>query len=94
MQAKSPVSQQAHEMVQNGATLLDVRTPEEYAQGHVQGAVNIPVQVLPQRIAELGDPGKPVVVYCQMGGRAASATEILKRAGFQSVLNLGSINAW
>lgn len=94
MQPKSPVSAEAHAMVENGATLLDVRTPEEYAQGHVEGAVNIPVQVLPQRLAELGETSKPIVVYCQMGGRAASAAEILRRAGFQKILNLGSINAW
>jgi len=58
------------QLVADGALLLDVRTPGEFADGHVQGALNVPVQVLESRIAEL-DPARPVVVYCRSGNRSA-----------------------
>lgn len=91
---KSAQSEQAHELVEAGALLLDVRTPEEFAGGHLPGAINIPVQELPQRLGEVGSAPKGVVVYCAAGGRSASAAEILKRAGVTQVLNLGPMSAW
>jgi phage shock protein E len=94
MAGQSDVSRKAREMVEQGATLLDVRTPEEFAQGHLPGARNVPVQVLAQRLAEVGSPETPVVVYCAAGGRAATATELLRRAGFRDVHCLGGIGAW
>ncbi len=57
--------------VASGATLLDVRTRDEFASGHVKGALNIPVQELGQRLSEV--PRGAVVVYCRSGGRSASA---------------------
>lgn len=84
----------AREMVKNGALLLDVRTPDEFRGGHLDGALNVPVQELGGRVSELGDPGRPVVVYCQAGGRASMAEQLLRRAGFQEVFNLGGISAW
>jgi phage shock protein E len=88
------ISAKAKAWVKSGALLLDVRTPEEYTQGHLEGAVNIPVQVLPQRIADVGAKDRPVVVYCMSGGRSQSAADLLKRSGFQEVLNLGPMSAW
>ena len=76
--------------------LLDVRTPEEFAKGHVPGALNIPVDQLTARTQELaahrdGD----VVVYCERGGRAAKAATVLREAGFLNVLHLeGDMSAW
>jgi NADPH-dependent 2,4-dienoyl-CoA reductase/sulfur reductase-like enzyme/rhodanese-related sulfurtransferase len=67
--------------------LLDVRTPREYADGHVPGAVNIPVDELRTRLGELPRDGQ-IAVYCQAGHRAYLATRILKPAGFQAA-NLG-----
>jgi rhodanese-related sulfurtransferase len=61
--------------------VLDVRTPEEYQAEHVEGALNIPVQELPQRLGELGAPGPEVLVYCRSGNRSASAVTLLQRAG-------------
>lgn len=86
----------AHEAVQTqGALLLDVRTPHEYAQGHLSNAINIPVQELPGRLGELGDDRtRPVVVYCQSGSRSAAAARSLQAAGFTSVHDIGPMSNW
>ena len=91
-EAATEGSPDAHEMVANGATLLDVRTPGEYARGHVEGSINIPVQELEQRIAEVPE-GEAVVVYCQSGVRSASAARTLRSHGYE-VHDLGSMSAW
>lgn len=88
------LSAKAKEMVAAGAALIDVRTPAEFAGGHVEGARNIPLQALPQRLAEVGPPEQPVVVYCQMGGRSAKAADLLRGAGYKDVFNLGPITNW
>ncbi len=59
--------------------LLDVRTPEEFARGHYPGAINLPVDDLEFRFAEL-PPNRPVLVYCAAGRRAARAQTILWRS--------------
>ena len=63
--------------------LLDVRSPQEFASGHLPGAVNIPVDNLRGRLAEL-PAGKPLAVYCQVGQRGYLATRILNQAGFDA----------
>lgn len=72
-----------------GATVLDVRTPQEFRGGAYPGARNIPVQELQARIAEV-PKGKPVVVYCASGMRSASAARVLSQAGFD-VVNAGGL---
>jgi rhodanese-related sulfurtransferase len=62
--------------------LLDVRTPEEFAAGHLPGAVLIPHDALALRLDEL-DRGRPVVVYCRTGRRAAIAEDLLRQRGFE-----------
>jgi rhodanese-related sulfurtransferase len=76
--------------------VLDVRTPEEYAAGHIPGAVNIPHDQLRDRVAELGaDPGAEIVVHCQSGRRASMAEDVLHGAGFTNVVDLeGHMAAW
>ena len=76
--------------------LLDVRTPEEFAAGHIPGAVNIPHDQLPNRLAELaGAKDKEVVVYCRSGRRSAIAQETLTSQGFKSVKHLeGDMLKW
>ncbi|MBR5288464.1 MAG: FAD-dependent oxidoreductase [Clostridia bacterium] len=64
-------------------TLLDTRTPGEYARGHVDGFINIPVDSLRERIDEI-EPGKPVYVICQSGLRSYIASRILAGVGFES----------
>ena len=82
----------ARRMVADGAVLLDVRSPAEFASGHVDGALNIPVQELTNRMGELR--GKPnVVVYCRSGARSASAAAVLQRKGYD-VVDIGPMQAW
>lgn len=81
------------ELVAKGALLLDVRTPEEFRERHIQGAVNIPVQELGARVRELGAKERPIVVYCRSGARSATAAAMMKAAGYQ-VLDIGGIGNW
>jgi phage shock protein E len=73
-----------------GATVVDVRSPEEFRGGAYPGALNIPVQVLPQRLAEL-PRGVPIVLYCASGIRSGAAAQLLRRAGFADVVNAGGL---
>ncbi len=73
--------------------LLDVRTPEEFAGGHIEGAVNIALQSLSQRLPEL-PTDRPVVIYCRSGNRSATAAHLLTRAGYHDLYDLGGIIAW
>lgn len=84
----------ARELVERGALLLDVRTPGEFAGGHIAGARNVPLQELGARVGELGDRDRPVVLYCASGMRSASAASALKRAGFKHVFDLGAMGRW
>lgn len=84
----------ARELVQSGAVLLDVRSPQEFAGEHVEGALNIPVHDLPRRISELGPPNRAVVVYCHSGARSASAAGFLRQAGFHHVHDMGAMFNW
>jgi phage shock protein E len=82
--------QEARALVQRGARLLDVRTPEEFAAGHMPGALNVPVDVVAARApSELAPLDAPVVVYCRTGRRSARATELLQSLGFTQVHDLG-----
>ena len=83
----------ARELVKQGALLLDVRTPGEYAEKHIPDAVNIPVQELESRMAEL-PRDRPIVVYCRSGHRSARAATMLKTAGYTSVYDLGAMSNW
>jgi len=74
--------------------MLDVRTAEEYAEGHIKGAVLIPVQVLAERLAEV-PKNKQVYVYCHSGTRSARAAKMLAKNGFTNIENvMGGIVAW
>lgn len=82
----------ARKLVQAGAFLLDVRTPEEFAEGHVDGATNVPVDALAERLADVPKE-REVVVYCRSGGRSARAASLLREAGYE-VHDLGAMDAW
>ena len=89
-----------------GAVLLDVREPEEFAEGHVAGAANIPRGLLEFRVEahpamagvtspELALRDRPIIVYCRSGGRAALAVKSLQDMGFSAVASLaGGIQGW
>jgi phage shock protein E len=74
--------------------VLDVRTPQEYAEGHVPGAVNVPHDQLASRLAEV-PKDKDVVVYCRSGRRSALAMDVLAANGYRRVSHLeGDMQAW
>ncbi|HET8733213.1 MAG TPA: rhodanese-like domain-containing protein [Anaeromyxobacteraceae bacterium] len=84
----------AKALVGAGAKLVDVRMPDEFASGHVPGAVNIPLHELTSRLAEVGPTSTKVVVYCRSGSRSASALKSLQRAGYANVYDMGPATAW
>jgi rhodanese-related sulfurtransferase len=74
--------------------LLDVREPVEFDYAHIQNSVLIPLQQLPQRLAEL-DPEQEIIVICHHGVRSLQAAHYLRQQGFRYVVNLsGGIAAW
>jgi phage shock protein E len=74
----------------DGAVVIDVRTPGEYARGHVAGSTNVPVDEVVHRIEEVvPDKTTPLVVYCQTGRRSETAAELLEGQGYE-VRDLGS----
>jgi rhodanese-related sulfurtransferase len=75
-------------LLKDGAQVVDVRGPGEYAGGHAPGSVNIPLHELEQRAREL-DPGRWVIVCCASGTRSALARRKLRALGFERVLNAG-----
>ncbi|HEX2871157.1 MAG TPA: rhodanese-like domain-containing protein [Polyangiaceae bacterium] len=87
-------SADARQLVKAGARLVDVRTPDEFAAGHIPGAINIPVQQLDARMSELQPKDAAVVVYCRSGHRSGNAARLLKGAGFVAVHDLGPMSRW
>ena len=80
----------------SGTTILDVRTPAEYAQGHLPGAVNVDVSS-PEFMAQIGrlDPTKAYAVYCHSGSRSAAAVSMMAQQGFAAAYDLaGGLQAW
>lgn len=87
----------ARSLIASGAVVIDVRTADEFATGHLAMAVNLPVGELPGRLAEVdrlvgGDRTRPIVVYCAAGSRAARARTALEAAGYTNVVNGGGID--
>jgi rhodanese-related sulfurtransferase len=76
--------------IKAGATVVDVRTPEEFADGSYPGALNIPVQDMAQRAGEI-PRDKPVVVFCASGARSAFAARLLKTNSWSDVTNGGGL---
>ena len=76
--------------------IIDVRTKEEYDDGHIPGAKLVPVQILPMKLDELGVyKDKPVLVYCASGGRSPRAVEILVNNDFKNIYHLSrGISSW
>jgi len=70
------------ELVQNGAQIIDVRTQGEYASGHIDGSLNIPLQALENNVGKL-KKDKPVITCCASGMRSGSAKGILEAQGFE-----------
>ena len=77
-----------HELVQKGATIIDVRTTGEFNGGHIKGSVNIPLDRLQNHLPKI-NKDKPIITCCASGIRSASAKSILLSNGFLEVYNGG-----
>ncbi len=78
--------------IKAGAAIVDVRTPDEFADEHYPNARNIPVNQIQARMGEIGPKDAPVVLYCASGARSALAAKLLKAAGFADVMNAGGLD--
>ena len=78
--------------LETGATLLDVRTTDEFKVGCLPNAKNIPLAILPVLAHEHMEKHEPVLIYCRSGGRAVIAEKILASLGFTDVTTIGSIH--
>jgi len=74
------------DVIAEGAFLVDVRTPAEFAAGHVKGSVNIPLDKVASQLPKFAN-NKNIVVFCKSGGRSTMAKAILNNAGFKNVVN-------
>lgn len=74
---------QVKELLEQGAVIIDVRTPGEFQGGHVKGSKNVPLQEIQGRVDELKAIGKPLVLCCQSGGRSGQATGFLRQKGIE-----------
>ncbi|MFM2284525.1 MAG: hypothetical protein RLZZ543_21 [Bacteroidota bacterium] len=74
-----------------GRTLIDVRSPMEFASEQLPGSLNFPVDTISQHVDEIKKMNQPIIVYCRSGARSAMACQILKEAGLSGFHNGGSI---
>ncbi|HKK49657.1 MAG TPA: rhodanese-like domain-containing protein [Alkalispirochaeta sp.] len=82
-------TERLQQLMEDGALVVDVRTPEEFRAGHVEGAVNIPLDEIVNRSQELGDGEQPVILYCNSGNRSGQAIVRLHRHGLGNLTNGG-----
>ena len=79
----------------NDYIILDVRTPEEFAEKHIPDAINIPNETIgTEEIPELPDKEQLILVYCRSGNRSKQAAEKLVRLGYTNIVEFGGINDW
>ena len=78
-------SEQINEAMAEGAVIVDVRTPQEYNEGHISNSLNVPLQQIEARIHTLKKKDKTVILCCKSGGRASRAKSILERNGVKCV---------
>ena len=80
---------------ESGYLILDVRTPEEFAERHIPGAINIPNETIStEEIPELPDKDQLILVYCRSGNRSKQASEKLAALGYTNIVEFGGINDW
>lgn len=82
-------SQNLSKFIEEGAFLVDVRSPNEYSQGSVTGAVNIPLNTLPSQLSKFKDK-RNIIVFCRSGNRSSQAKSILEQNGFNNIINGGT----
>ena len=74
------------------ATIVDVRTPEEYAAEHFPNAINIPLDQVAQRLHEFKEMSQPIIAYCRSGNRSGIAVSIVKQNGIADAVNGGGLD--
>ena len=80
---------------ESGYIILDVRTPEEFADKHIPGAINIPNETIgTEEVPELPDKDQLILVYCRSGNRSKQASEKLAALGYTNIVEFGGINDW
>jgi rhodanese-related sulfurtransferase len=80
-------------IIEANAILVDVRTADEFAGGHIEGAINIPLSFLMERKHEINGLGNsPVIFYCRSGNRSGSAVTLLQQHGYSKIYNGGSMD--
>jgi len=90
-------AQELHDRLMRGEEIqiIDVRTPHEFANGHICGAVNVPIQSFWRRLPHLGlDGSKPVVTICKTAHRSVPATRFLRRRAFDAVQLSHGLDEW
>ena len=78
------------ELIQKG-TVVDVRSPQEFAGEHFPGAINIPLEQVQEKINDFKEMPKPIIAYCRSGNRSGMAVSILKQAGITDAVNGGGL---
>ena len=80
---------------ENDYIILDVRTPEEFAEKHIPDAINIPNETIgTEEIPDLPDKAQLILVYCHSGNRSKQASEKLAALGYTNIVEFGGINDW
>ncbi len=74
-----------------GAVLLDVRTAEEYREGHIEGSINLPLDRIAKIKEIVADRSTPLFVHCYSGSRSGQAVAFLRKIGYNNVKNIGGI---
>ncbi len=72
------------DLIDQGAEVIDVRTAQEYDNGHIRGSRNLPLHILSERLDIIQSWDKPVILVCQSGARSARAKNLLKKAGIDA----------
>ena len=83
-------------IINESAILVDVRTEEEYNEGHIDGAILLPLDSIDNDSSEklIGDKNTVIIVYCKSGKRSAQALEKLTELGYKEVYDLGAMSNW
>jgi rhodanese-related sulfurtransferase len=81
------------ELMQQGALVVDVRTPDEFNTGHIKGAINLPLDRIQSGNHKLRDKQKPYILCCRSGMRSAAAASALRNQGYAKVVNGGGWHA-
>ncbi len=80
---------------ENDYIILDVRTPEEFSEKHIPGAINVPNESIgAEEITELPDKEQLILVYCRSGNRSKQASQKLVKLGYTNIVEFGGINDW